>query len=193
MLMKASRFLNLAILSVLVGSTALVYAQEKPQEDKSRQEDTRGQKQDQQRGQEQSARPQGQEHPEMQGDHNKPANQDTRGERQDQQRGQEHPQMQNDRNQQHSEMRGNNGRKGGHIPDDRFRAQFGREHRFNARSVIVRGQPQFQYGGYSFELVDAWPSDWSDSDDYYIDYIDGDYYLIDLVHPGIRLALFVVM
>jgi hypothetical protein len=232
--MKASRFLNLAILSVLVGSTALVYAQEeKPQEDKSRQEDTRGQKQDQQRGQEQSAKPQGQEHPamhndhantnqdtrgekqdqqrgqeqsarpqgqeqrqerpEMQGDHNRPANQDTRGEKQDQQRGQEHPQMQNDRNQQHSEMRGNNGRKGGHIPDDRFRAQFGREHRFNARSVIVRGRPQFQYGGYNFEYVDAWPSDWSDSDDYYIDYIDGDYYLIDLVHPGIRLALFVVM
>jgi hypothetical protein len=159
-------------------------------------QDTRGEKQDQQRGQEQSGdrlNRQGQERPEMQGDHNKPANQDTRGEKQDQQRGQEHPQMQNDRNQQHSDMRGNNGRKGGHIPDDRFRAQFGREHRFNARSVIVRGQPQFQYGGYSFELVDAWPSEWSDSDDYYIDYIDGDYYLIDLVHPGIRLAVFVVM
>jgi hypothetical protein len=171
-------------------------------------QDTRGEKQDQQRGQEQSARPQGQEQrqerPEMQGERNRPANQDTRGEKQDQQRGQEHPQMQNDRNQehqqmqndrnqQHSEMRGDKGRKGGHIPDDRFRAQFGREHRFNARSVIVRGRPQFQYGGYNFEYVDAWPSEWSDSDDFYIDYIDGDYYLIDLVHPGIRLALFVVM
>jgi hypothetical protein len=194
--MRALRFLNLAILSVLVGSTALVYAQEeKPQEEKpARQEeakpqpkqdeakpprqneakptqDTRGEKQDQKRGQEQSgdrAKPQGQEHPEMQGDHAKPA--------------QERPEMQGDR-----------GRKGGHIPDDRFRAQFGREHRFNARSVIVRGRPQFQYGGYNFEYVDAWPSEWSDSDDYYIDYIDGDYYLIDLVHPGIRLALFVVM
>jgi hypothetical protein len=232
--MRALRFVNLAILSVLVGSTALVYAQEeKPQEEKPRQEetkpanqDTRGEKQDQKPGQEQSAKPQGQEHPAMQNDKTKPANQDThgqkqdqrteepsarpqgqehpamqndktkpvnqdtRGEKQDQQRGQEQPQMQNNRNQQ---MHSDNGRKGGHIPDDRFRAQFGREHHFNARSVIVQGRPQFQYGGYNFELVDAWPSDWAYTDDCYVDYIDGQYYLIDLVHPGIRLAVFVVM
>jgi len=59
--------------------------------------------------------------------------------------------------------------------------------------VIVSGQPQFQYGGYSFELIDAWPADWDYNDDFYIDYIDGDYYLIDLLHPGIRIAVFVVM
>jgi hypothetical protein len=59
--------------------------------------------------------------------------------------------------------------------------------------VIVQGRPQFQYGGYNFELVDAWPADWAYTDDCYIDYIDGDYYLIDLLHPGIRLAVFVVM
>jgi hypothetical protein len=210
MLMKALRFLNLAILSALVGSTALVYAQEEKQQDEkpARQEeakpqpkqdeakpsrqneakpsnqDTRGEKQDQQRGQEQSgdrAKPQGQERPETQGDRNKPA--------------QERPQMQNDHNQQgqHSEMQGDHGRKGGHIPDDRFHAQFGREHHFNARTVIVQGRPQFQYGGYNFELIDAWPSDWAYTDDCYIDYIDGEYYLIDLVHPGVRLAVFVVM
>jgi DNA mismatch repair ATPase MutL len=191
----------MAILSALIGSAALVYAQEeKQQEEKpARQEeakpqpkqdeakpsrqneakpsnqDTRGEKQDQQRGQEQSgdrAKPQGQERPEMQGDRNKPA--------------QERPQM-------HSEQQGDHGRKGGHIPDDRFHAQFGREHHFNARTVIVQGRPQFQYGGYNFELVDVWPSDWAYTDDCYIDYIDGNYYLIDLVHPGIRLAVFVVM
>ena len=209
--MKTLRFLNLAILSVLVGSTALVYAQdEKPQEEKpARQEeakpqprqdeakpprqneakpsnqDIRGEKQDQKPGQEQSgdrAKPEGQEHPQMQGEHAQPT--------------QQHPEMQSDRNrqgQEHSEMHGDRGRKGGHIPDDRFHAQFGREHHFHARTVIVRGQPQFQYGGYSFELVEAWPSDWDYNDDCYIDYIDGDYYLIDLVHPGIRLAVFVVM
>jgi hypothetical protein len=225
-LMRALRFLNLAILSVLVGSTALAYAQdEKQQEDKSaRQEeakpqpkkdemkpprqndakpsnqDARGEKQDQKRGEEQSgdrAKPQGQERPEMQGEQNRQGQEHPQMQGEHAQPTQQHPEMQqNDRNrqgQEHSQMQGDRGRKGGHIPDDRFHSQFGREHRFNARGVIVRGQPQFQYGGYSFELIDAWPSEWSDSDDYYIDYIDGDYYLIDLVHPGIRLAVFVVM
>jgi hypothetical protein len=185
---------------VLVGSAALVYAQdEKQQEEKpARQEEAKPQpkheeakpnrqneakpsnqdkqveKQDQKRGQEQSgdrAKPQGQERPEMQGDRNRQG-----------------------QGQERSEMHGNRAAgKGGHIPDEKFRAQFGREHRFNARSVIVRGQPRFQYGGYTFEIIDAWPAEWVDTDDYYIEYIDGNYYLIDLVHPDIRLAVFVAM
>lgn len=112
---------------------------------------------------------------------------------------QEHPDMQGDRNrqgQEHPEMKGEHARpagKGGHIPDDKFRAHFGRGHHFNARTVIVQGQPQFQYGGYTFELVDVWPADWAYTDDCYIDYIDGDYFLIDVLHPEVRLALFVVM
>jgi hypothetical protein len=59
--------------------------------------------------------------------------------------------------------------------------------------VIVRGQLQFQYGGYTFELVDAWPGDWAYTDDCYIDYVDGEYFLFDLLHPGVRIALFVVL
>ena len=197
--MRALRFLNLAILSVLVGSAALVYAQdEKQQEEKpARQEEAKPQpkhdeakpnrqneakpsndkqveKQDQKRGQEQSgdrAKPQGQERPEMQGDRNRQG-----------------------QGQERSEMHGNRAAgKGGHIPDEKFRAQFGREHHFNARSVILRGQPRFQYGGYTFEIIDTWPAEWVDTDDYYIEYIDGNYYLIDLVHPDIRLAVFVAM
>lgn len=212
--MRALRFLNLAVLSVLVGSAALVYAQdEKQQEEKpARQEEAKPQpkqdeakpnrqnetkpanqdkqveKQDQKRGQEQSgdrAKPQGQERPEVQGDRNRQV--------------QEHQPMQDDRNrqgqgQERSEMHGNRAAgKGGHIPDEKYRAQFGREHHFNARSVIVRGQPRFQYGGYTFEIIDAWPAEWVDTDDYYIEYIDGNYYLIDLLHPDVRFAVFVVM
>jgi hypothetical protein len=214
MLMRALRFLNLAVLSVLVGSAALVYAQdEKQQEEKpARQEEAKPQpkhdeakpnrqnetkpanqdkqveKQDQKRGQEQSgdrAKPQGQERPEVQGDRNRHV--------------QEHQPMQDDRNrqgqgQERSEMHGNRAAgKGGHIPDEKYRAQFGREHHFNARSVIVRGQPRFQYGGYTFEIIDAWPAEWVDTDDYYIEYIDGNYYLIDLLHPDVRIAVFVAM
>jgi hypothetical protein len=83
--------------------------------------------------------------------------------------------------------------RGGHIPDDKFQAHFGRSHTFRAQTVIVSGQPQFQYGGYSFQLVDAWPAGWAYTDDCYIDYIDGEYFLFDLLHPGVRIAVFVVM
>jgi hypothetical protein len=61
------------------------------------------------------------------------------------------------------------------------------------RVTVVEGQPRFQYSGYWFALVDAWPADWAYTDDCYIDYVDGEYFLFDLLHPGIRVAVFVVM
>jgi hypothetical protein len=84
---------------------------------------------------------------------------------------------------------GNQGRR---IPDDQFRSHFGQGHHFRAQGVIVAGQSQFQYGGCSFQLVDPWPAGWAYTDDCYIDYIDGEYFLIDLLHPGVRVAVFVV-
>jgi hypothetical protein len=86
------------------------------------------------------------------------------------------------------------GQRGGRIPDDKFRAQFGRQHTFVVNRVtVVEGQPRFQYSGYWFALVDPWPADWAYIDDCYIDDIDGDYFLFDLLHPGVRVAVFVVM
>lgn len=85
-------------------------------------------------------------------------------------------------------------RRGGRIPDDKFHANFGHEHRFKMqRPTVVEGRPTFQYNGYSFVLVDAWPMEWAYTDDYYIDYIDGEYFLFDLAHPGVRLAITVMM
>ena len=89
---------------------------------------------------------------------------------------------------------GSAGRRGGHIPDDKFRASFGRQHTFvMQRSTVAQGQPTFQYGGYSFTVVDAWPVDWAYTDECYIDYVDGEYFLFDLAHPGVRLAIVVVL
>jgi len=192
--MRTFRLLNVAVLSVLVGSAALVYGQdEKQQEEKPARQEEPKSKQDE-------AKPPRQ-------DEAKPPKQDRQMEKQEQKRGQEqsgdqakpegqeHPKMQGDRDHQ-GQARDGHARpagKGGHIPDDKFRAHFGQSHHFNAKTVIVQGQPQFQYGGFTFELVDAWPADWAFSDDVYIDYIDDDYYLIDLLHPGVRIALFVVM
>lgn len=48
------------------------------------------------------------------------------------------------------------------IEDAHFREHFGRDHHFAIRHVvIVRGRPHFAYGGYNFEIADAWPHGWS--------------------------------
>jgi hypothetical protein len=59
--------------------------------------------------------------------------------------------------------------------------------------VIVSNQRQFQYSGYTFEFVDPGPQGWAYNDDCYIDFIDGEYFLFDLLHPGVRIAVIVVM
>lgn len=83
--------------------------------------------------------------------------------------------------------------KSAHIPDDKFRAHFGRQHTFVvSRPVIVEGQPRFQYAGYWFEIVDPWPVGWAYTDSCYIDFIDGEYFLFDVLHPGVQIAVFVV-
>jgi hypothetical protein len=87
---------------------------------------------------------------------------------------------------------GQPGGSGGHIPDDKFRAHFGRSHTFVInKPVIVNNQTTFVTGGYSFVLVDAWPVGWAYTDQCYIDYINGEYFLFDLLHPGVQVALFV--
>lgn len=79
------------------------------------------------------------------------------------------------------------------IPEEKFRAQFGRPHTFVVnRPVVVEGQPRFQYAGFWFLIADPWPVGWLYTDDCYIDFIDGDYFLFDVVHPEVRVLVFVV-
>jgi len=82
-----------------------------------------------------------------------------------------------------------------------FGLYFGRQHpfRLHARPVIYMGYPRFDYGGYSFLLLDPWPEywsdDWYDQDDLYIDYddYDGGYYLYNRRDPQIRLAVTILL
>jgi len=86
------------------------------------------------------------------------------------------------------------GNRGGRIADDKFREHFGRSHTVVInRPVIVDNRPRFQYSGYWFEIIDPWPTDWAYSDECYIDFIDDTYYLFDSLHPGVRIALVVIM
>jgi hypothetical protein len=82
----------------------------------------------------------------------------------------------------------------GRIPDQRFRSNFGREHRFRINEpVLVGGYSRFQYGGYWFGFVEPWPVGWYYTDDVYIDYVDGGYYMYDPYYPGARFSISVVI
>jgi hypothetical protein len=96
-----------------------------------------------------------------------------------------------DRDQQRRQARGQRGR---HIPDQQFRTSFGQQHRFHVRreQIVNSPQPVIVYGGYNFQLMEPWPSEWSYDDDVYIDYVDDGYYLFDPIHPSFRIAVFVI-
>jgi hypothetical protein len=82
----------------------------------------------------------------------------------------------------------------GRIPDDRFRANFGQGHRFVIREpVMVGGYSRFQYGGFWFGFVQPWPVGWYYTDDVYVDYYDGGYYLYNPYYPGARVSISVVL
>ena len=82
----------------------------------------------------------------------------------------------------------------GRIPDDRFRSNFGRGHDFHmGNPVLVGGYSRFQYGGFWFGFVQPWPSGWYYTDDVYIDYVDGGYYMYNPYYPGTRFSISVVI
>jgi hypothetical protein len=78
---------------------------------------------------------------------------------------------------------GHAGNGGGRIPDDRFRANFGQEHRFRVSENEYRRDHRFQYGGY-------W---WLYTQDVYVIEIDGVYYLCNASYPGVNLMLNVTL
>jgi len=210
--MKLKYIIGAAALSLILAGTA--YPQQEQEKEKPKQEEQKPAekpKTQQKQGQQSAKQQQGEQKQEQkneqkqekqaarqQGEQPKQSEQSNR-ERQDQQkqvtRQQQDEQKQQQRQQQQvaKQQRGDDRDQHsdhghGRIPDDRFRASFGREHHFRVEHVDNR---RFHYGGYWFTFNDEWPAAWVYTDDFYIDYIDGQYYLIDLTHPGIQLLLVV--
>lgn len=97
---------------------------------------------------------------------------------------------------EHHSWRERGGYRGYRIPENRFRAHFGRGHWFRVHSVpvvIVAGHPRFQYGGFWFSMVDPWPEYWAptwyETDDVYVDYVNDGYYMYNRRHPGVAIAI----
>ena len=173
--MRALRFINLAFLTILVSASGSLYAQDgKPQEPKQpRQEEPRPESR-----QDQMNAPQDNEMKPPRQDEAKPSKQDKK--EQKEQEKQSHEQMkqnqqqmkQNEQVKQNEQMKDNRqmsaqqnstaharpAGKSGHIPDDKFRSNFGRSHTVKVqRTTVVEGQQGFVYGGYSFVFVDRGP------------------------------------
>jgi hypothetical protein len=83
--------------------------------------------------------------------------------------------------------------KGSRIPDDRYRANFGREHSFRVSHDDYDRDRHFQYGGYWFGFVDPWPANWLYSEDVFVVEIDGMYYLCNPMYPGVNIAISVTL
>lgn len=156
----------------------------KQQQGEQKQEQKNEQKQEKQSARQQGEQPKQSERPNRERqDQQKQVTKQQQDEQKQQQRQQQQvAKQQRDDRDQHSD----HGH--GRIPDDRFRSSFGREHHFRVEHVDNR---RFQYGGYWFTFNEGWPVGWAYSDDFYIDFIDGQYYLIDLSHPGVQLLLVV--
>ena len=196
-----------AALFLLLGMTASTYAmQEKEKrQDQHQQEAKPAQKEArpaQQHPQQQSKMPQRQRAE----NGAKPAQQQQQHAQQQQQHPQQAERTQRQQTPDNRAERGNDGRqqeraqqsnrenenRGGHehgrIPDDRYRSSFGREHRFHVDRDDYQHR-RFQYGGYTFGFIDPWPVGWAYSDDVYVEYVDGGYYMYDPVHPGLRISI----
>ncbi|MGA2003489.1 MAG: hypothetical protein ABSG70_08910 [Terriglobales bacterium] len=92
---------------------------------------------------------------------------------------------------QQEQRAGNNG--GGRIPDDRFKANFGEQHRFRVSQADYTRDHRFQYGGYWFGIVNPWPSNWLYTQDVYVIEINGVYYLCNPMYPGVNVLLSVTL
>jgi hypothetical protein len=183
--MKLLGWVSTGAITLMLGASTVVLAQDRnddvkpPQQQEEKREEAKPRKEEAKPQKQDEARPKNNKENEQESrqQNDREADKAARQEHPDQQRANARPVGKSER-----------------IPDDKFRQHFGREHVVVInRPVIVEGRPRFQNGGYWFEIVDPWPSDWLYTDQVYVDYIDGEYFLFNVAHPGVRIALFVTL
>jgi hypothetical protein len=179
--MKLVGVISAAVLSLTLGVAAPAYAQ---QEQHDQQEEDKAKP----AHDEKKAQP---EKPARQEDRNaKPEEKNARQEknpRPEEKNVQQHPEQMRQAKPAEPAQRGAvNG--GGRIPDDRYRTNFGQDHRFRVNESDYRNR-RFQYGGYWFGFVGVWPSDWLYTQDVYVVDIGGVYYLCNPMYPGVNIEI----
>ena len=179
--MKLIGLISTAVLSLTLVAAAPVYAQE------------------QQEKQEEKGKPAQQEEkkaqPEKKAQQEKPARQQEKSaqqEKNNKQQEEKNAQQQKREPQAKPVQQAQRGG-GGRIPDARYKANFGQQHRFHVSQADYSRDRRFQYGGYWFGFVDPWPSNWLYTQDVFVVEINGIYYLCNPMYPGVNIALNVTL
>jgi hypothetical protein len=185
--MKLVGLFSTAALSLVLGAAAPTYAQ---QEQHDQQEENKEKPAQQEEKKAQEGKKTKQEESTKQ--EGKTSSQQEKAKRQED-RNARRPQQQSPqaKPEKQAERTGRNGV--GRIPDDRFRANFGQEHKFRVSENDYRRDRRFQYGGYWFGFVDPWPDNWLYTQDVFIVEIDGVYYLCNANYPGVNITLSVTL
>ena len=170
--MKLVGVISTAVLSLVLGVAAPLFAQEQHEQEQQRPE-TQDQKAQPEKAAQQERKPEAQQE--------KNAKPEEKNAKQEEKNAK--PAEKNAQREQHA---ANNG--GGRIPADKFKANFGQQHTFRV-SQSDYSNHRFQYGGYSFGFVDAWPTNWLYTQNVYVIEINGVYYLCNASFPGVNLAL----
>jgi outer membrane biosynthesis protein TonB len=210
-LMKLLAAISTTTLFLVLGTTAAAYApqerQEQPDKSEKQGEKAKPEKKEppaKPAKQEQVNKPAKQETKQASPEkRDKPANEEPKRAKQEQkdepakheakqatqQQKDEHVRQQDQQSAQRSRNDSDRGGGGhGRISDDRYRTSFGSGHNFH----VNRGDydhRRFNYSGYSFGFVDAWPESWYYTDNVYVVYEEGGYYMYDAIHPGTRISV----
>ncbi len=191
--MKRIGMISTAVLSLALGVATPAYAQQEQHDQQDEQKAKSGQE-------EKKAQPEKSAKPEQkpQAEQKKNAKPEARNAQQQEKNNKsaEKPAKQQQHVQQaqpaqQEQRAGNNG--GGRIPDDRFKANFGEQHRFRVSQADYTRDHRFQYGGYWFGIVNPWPSNWLYTQDVYVIEINGVYYLCNPMYPGVNVLLSVTL
>ena len=188
--MKRLGMMSTAVLSLALGVAAPAFAQQEQrdqqdeQKGKPAQQEQKKAQPDKRAKQEVRTAPQ-QEKSAKQEEKN--ARQQDKNTKQEEKSAQQQQRTQQAKPEQQAQRASGNG--GGRIPDDRFKASFGREHRFRVSQADYSRDHRFQYGGYWFGFVDPWPSNWLYTQDVFVVEINGVYYLCNPMYPGVNIAL----
>ena len=195
--MKLVGVISTAVLSLALGASATAFAQQEQHD--QQEEDKAKPAQDEKKAQpEKPAKP---EEKSAQQPNKNNQQEEKNAQQQNRNNQQEENTKQNEKNapqEEHSqqtrpvqqEQHASNG--GGRIPEDRYKANFGNEHRFRVNQADYSNR-RFQYGGYWFGFEGVWPSNWLYTQDVYVIEINGVYYLCNANYPGDNIALSVTL
>jgi outer membrane biosynthesis protein TonB len=185
--MKLAGAIGIAILSLTLGASSAAYAQDQheqeEQKDKPAQEEKKAQPEKFAKPQEKSAQEDKNAKPEE-----KSAQQDKTAKPEEKNAQQDKNTKPAEKNAQEQHAAGNRGQ----IPADKYKANFGQGHTFRVNQGDYSSHA-FQYGGYSFGFVGAWPSNWLYTQNVYVIDIDGVYYLCNPMYPGVNVELSVTL